>query len=109
MVAGAVVSALRRQRRGRLRPLDEAVLLRLYSKPNQYGLQLVENSNGLFGRGTIYIRLSRLEERGMVVAHYEPRTDMRIMYPRRMYSCTDAGRKYVLEILLERDRLNVLS
>ena len=38
-----------------------------------FGLELVKGSNGLLGRGTIYIMLADMEDEGLVCAEPEPR------------------------------------
>lgn len=75
----------------RLREYEVLQLLASYGP--SYGLQLVERSAGRLKRGTIYVTLSRLEDRGLIVSHEEPGGLERGRLPRRVYRLTDAGRK----------------
>ena len=58
-----------------------------------YGLDLVNLSNGVLKRGTVYVLLSRLQDRGLV-AYTEPGSDGRRRYmlcPGRMPPSTSGG------------------
>jgi len=65
------------------------------SRGEMYGLQLVEESDGKLKRGTIYVTLGRLEEKGYISSRREaddpgagsPRS------PRRLYKPTGLGVK----------------
>jgi DNA-binding PadR family transcriptional regulator len=68
--------------------------LLISSRGEMYGLQLVEESNGKLKRGTIYVTLGRLEEKGYIASRREaedlgasPRS------PRRLYKPTGLGAK----------------
>jgi DNA-binding PadR family transcriptional regulator len=56
-----------------------------------YGLQMVEKSGGKLKKGTIYVLLGRLEEKGYVVGRTEFIPGSAI--PRRMYRPTGHGQK----------------
>jgi PadR family transcriptional regulator PadR len=58
-----------------------------------YGLEMVEASGGGLKRGTIYVTLQRLQEKGLVDSRSEPRTLPEIGIPRRMYSITGLGQR----------------
>ncbi len=59
-----------------------------------YGLDLVKRSRGDLGRGSVYVRLCRLEERGFVTSRLDPTPPSRPgLLPRRQYRITDAGRR----------------
>jgi PadR family transcriptional regulator, regulatory protein PadR len=60
-----------------------------------YGLEIVEASNGRVKRGTIYVILGRLEEKGFVEARTK-RTPGQPGLPRPVYRITGLGYK-VLE------------
>jgi DNA-binding PadR family transcriptional regulator len=55
-----------------------------------YGLELVEKSNGALKRGTIYVTLSRLEDKGYVSSEREEEKPG-IATPRRLYKTTGEG------------------
>jgi DNA-binding PadR family transcriptional regulator len=58
-----------------------------------YGLEMVEASGGGLKRGTIYVTLQRLQEKGLVDSKPEPRTAPEIGIPRRMYWITGVGQR----------------
>jgi DNA-binding PadR family transcriptional regulator len=65
------------------------------ARGEMYGLQLVEESNGKLKRGTVYVTLGRLEDKGYISSRREadspdsptPRS------PRRLYKPTGLGAK----------------
>src|SRR6185369_10029963 len=56
-----------------------------------FGLQMVEASGGRLKRGTIYVTLQRMEEKGLVESRQEPRPEGQIGIPRRMYKASGHG------------------
>lgn len=58
-----------------------------------FGLEMVEASNGGLKRGTIYVTLQRMQEKGFIDSKPEPRTAPEIGIPRRMYWATGAGER----------------
>lgn len=71
----------------------EAVILRLLiQEEEQYGLQLVAASEGALKRGTVYVTLGRMEEKGYVTSRPEVRLPGAIGLPRRLYRPTERGR-----------------
>src|SRR4051812_636901 len=72
----------------------EALVLRLIleSRVEAYGLDLVKRSNGELKRGTVYVTLQRMEEKGFVTSRLEAATDERVG-PRRRYRATGLGQK----------------
>ena len=56
-----------------------------------YGLEMIEESNGLLKRGTIYVTLQRMEEKGLVESRQEARPKPEIGVPRRLYRPTGVG------------------
>jgi DNA-binding PadR family transcriptional regulator len=60
-----------------------------------YGLQLVEESNGKLKRGTVYVALGRLEEKGYVSSRREAGDSDAPgqRSPRRLYRPTGLGAK----------------
>jgi len=58
-----------------------------------YGLEIVRNSGKRLKRGTVYVTLSRLEDKGLIESREEePRSDMSGI-PRRLYKVTGYGRR----------------
>jgi len=58
-----------------------------------YGLEMVAHSGGRLGRGSIYVLLDRLEERGLVSSHHEERPPGSGGIARRLYRPTAHGRR----------------
>lgn len=56
-----------------------------------YGLQLVAQSRGRLKRGTVYVTLSRMQQKGLVEAEPEKLSDDSGLVPRRMYRATTYG------------------
>ena len=50
----------------------EALILRLLGGSEKYGLQLVADSDGALKRGTVYVVLNRMEEKGFVESRKDP-------------------------------------
>lgn len=75
-------------------PPTEALILELLAKDDEmYGLELVEASDGALKRGTVYVTLGRMEDKGFISSRLvAPPADEGGM-PRRLYSPTAAGRR----------------
>jgi PadR family transcriptional regulator len=71
----------------------EAVVLNLLAGDTErYGLALVAAARGRLKRGTVYVTLGRMEEKGLVVSRQErPRGTPGL--PRRLYRPTALGRR----------------
>ncbi len=71
----------------------EALVLEMLLAVNRelYGLEMVEASAGLLKRGTIYVTLQRMEEKGLVESRKEARTEPEIGIPRRLYRASGLG------------------
>ena len=73
---------------------ERAILeMLIVSGRDLYGLEMVEASGGDLKRGTIYVTLQRMEEKGFVNSKPEPRTAPEIGIPRRLYSVTGYGER----------------
>ena len=59
----------------------------------KYGLQLVEESRGRLKRGTVYVTLARMEDKGFVESRQEKTTRSPDAIARRMYHSTGHGRR----------------
>lgn len=70
---------------------NEAVILGLLTAGEQemYGLEMVKKSEGKLKLGTIYVTLSRLEEKGYVESRKEFNDS--VVVPRRLYKITGTG------------------
>ena len=53
-----------------------------------FGLQMVELSGGLLKRGTVYVTLGRMHEKGFLESRQEPLPEGAIGLPRRLYRPT---------------------
>ena len=53
-----------------------------------FGLQMVELSNGRLKRGTVYVTLGRMHEKGYLESRQEPLPPGAIGLPRRLYRPT---------------------
>lgn len=56
----------------RLTGIESLILELLIDKPDQYGLELVAGSHRRLKRGTVYVTLGRMEEKGLVESAPEP-------------------------------------
>jgi PadR family transcriptional regulator, regulatory protein PadR len=74
----------------------EALILELLRDGERYGLQLVEESRRRLKRGTVYVTLGRMEEKGYVESRLEDPPPGAAGLPRRLYTPTALGRR-VLE------------
>jgi DNA-binding PadR family transcriptional regulator len=75
----------------RLSSKETIVLNLLAHNEELYGLQLVSASKGRLKRGTIYVTLGRMEDKGYVASHTEDAPDGAGGLPRRLYRATPFG------------------
>ena len=69
-------------------------MLELLTRDKQmYGLELVAASDGALKRGTVYVTLGRMEEKGYVTARQEEAPVGAGGLPRRIYAATPLGRE----------------
>ena len=71
----------------------ESLVMELLRGRERYGLELVDASRGTLKRGSVYVILARMEEKGFVDSHQEERTQGTSGLPRRLYRATPYGRK----------------
>jgi DNA-binding PadR family transcriptional regulator len=69
------------------------ILQLLISNGEMFGLEMIESSEGELKRGTIYVTLQRMSDKGYVESREEPREHPEIGIPRRKYSATGLGEK----------------
>jgi PadR family transcriptional regulator, regulatory protein PadR len=75
-------------------PAKERLILQLLaSTGSMFGLQLVEASNGQLKRGTVYVTLGRMEQKGFIESEQELRPAGAIGLPRRIYRPTALGER----------------
>lgn len=75
----------------RISPKELVILQLLGDHGPQYGLWLVQNSEGLLKRGTVYVTLGRMEDKGLVESFLEMRDEAIPGLPRRFYRLSHAG------------------
>jgi len=67
------------------------VLELLQGSEGMYGLEMVRASGGKLKRGTAYVTLGRLEERGLVKSRLIKQNNPGL--PRPLYTLTEAGKR----------------
>ena len=75
----------------RISRTERSILDLLIRDEELYGLQIVERSNGGVKRGTVYVTLGRMQEKGYVESRTEPPVPGAIGLPRRLYRPTAYG------------------
>ena len=76
-----------------LPPKEALILELLVQEKEMYGLQLVAASRRRLKRGTVYVTLGRMEEKGYVVSRLDPAPPDAGGLPRRVYEATAFGRR----------------
>ena len=71
----------------------ESLVMGLLRGRERYGLELVDASGGALKRGSVYVILARMEEKGFVDSRHEERAQGTSGLPRRLYRATPYGRK----------------
>jgi DNA-binding PadR family transcriptional regulator len=71
----------------------ESLVMELLRGRERYGLELVDASRGTLKRGSVYVILARMEEKGFVDSRHEERSPGASGLPRRLYRATPYGRK----------------
>jgi|SRR5215471_16086610 len=71
----------------------EGLILELLANGERFGLELVESSGGELKRGTVYVTLGRMVEKGYLESRTEPLKQGGIGLPRRLYAATAFGRR----------------
>jgi PadR family transcriptional regulator PadR len=69
----------------------ERLILEMLSDEETFGLALVERSCGALKRGTVYVTLGRMQDKGYVQSRTEARAPGAIGLPRRIYRPTAHG------------------
>ena len=76
---------------GKLTSKEAFILSFLTSHQRGYGLQMVKQSSGLLKRGSVYVMLNRMKQKGYVKSKQEPPTPDVKGPPRRYYVATAKG------------------
>ena len=71
----------------------ESLVMDLLRRGDQYGLELVDASDGALKRGSVYVILARMEDKGFVDSWQEHRAEGESGLPRRVYRATQYGLK----------------
>jgi PadR family transcriptional regulator PadR len=88
--------------------VKEHVILELLGKSREmYGLELVTESAGALKRGTVYVTLGRMEEKGYVTSRAEEESPAQGGLPRRVYRSTSYGRELLAMLASARRRLSL--
>jgi PadR family transcriptional regulator PadR len=74
-------------------PKELLVLDLLVREKARYGLELVATSKGRLKRGTVYVTLGRMEEKGLVTSSLEDAPPAAGGLPRRVFEPTALGRR----------------
>jgi PadR family transcriptional regulator len=69
----------------------EQLILELLADGDTFGLDLVERSQGRLKRGTVYVTLARMQQKGYLESHAEAKAEGAIGLPRRLYKPTAFG------------------
>ena len=83
----------------------ESLVMELLRGRERYGLELVDASRGTLKRGSVYVILARMEEKGFVDSKQEERSAGSSGLPRRLYRATPYGRKVHGAFAMLRDAL----
>ncbi len=88
----------------RLSP-KEALILGLLRGGEMYGLELVTASDGALKRGTVYVTLGRMEEKGLIVSRIGDEAPALGGLPRRVYKPTAYGKQLLSASVAMRRRM----
>lgn len=72
---------------------ERIVLELLAAHGDAYGLELVERSKGELKRGTVYVTLGRMEEKGLLSFKADAAPESHAGLPRKRYRPTALGRR----------------
>jgi len=81
------------------------ILELLADRQEMYGLQLVAASKHRLKRGTVYVTLGRMEEKGYLTSHLEDAPSEAGGLPRRLYQPTALGRRVLAVFSSATERL----
>ena len=87
------MNAARRPRVLTLSPKESLILQLLVRDEEAYGLELVTASRGRLKRGTVYVTLGRMEDKGYITSRLTEPPPEAGGLPRRVYTPTPLGRQ----------------
>lgn len=90
-----------------LSPKESLILELLIGAKEMYGLELVAASDGALKRGTVYVTLGRMEEKGYIASRLENPPPAVGGLPRRVYTPTPFGREVLAAWITAASRLRV--
>jgi DNA-binding PadR family transcriptional regulator len=90
-----------------LSPKELLILELLSGAKEMYGLELVAASGGTLKRGTVYVTLGRMEDKGYVVSRLDSAPRVAGGLPRRIYTSTPFGREVLAVWTLAAARFRV--
>jgi PadR family transcriptional regulator, regulatory protein PadR len=73
--------------------IESLIVEMLISNQEMFGLEMVDASEGDLKRGTIYVTLSRMTDKGLVESREEPRKEPEVGNARRKYKVTTYGER----------------
>ena len=78
----------------RLSALEFLILKMLINNSGEmFGLEMVEESSGRLKRGTIYVTLGRMEDKGYILSRKEKQREGARGLPRRLYKPSALGQR----------------
>ena len=86
---------------------ESLILELLVGAGEMYGLELVNASAGNLKRGTVYVTLGRMEQKGFVRSSLEAPTPTAGGLPRRIYAPTRLGREVLAAWTVAASRFRV--
>lgn len=86
---------------------ESLILELLIGAKAMYGLELVAASSGALKRGTIYVTLGRMEDKGYLASKLEDAPPAAGGLPRRIYAPTARGREVMAAWITAASRLSV--
>lgn len=86
---------------------ETLILEMLIANEEMFGLEMVEASEGSLKRGTIYVTLQRMGEKGLVESREEPRPEGEIGIARRIYKVSALGQRIFKAQKLALEYLNL--
>jgi DNA-binding PadR family transcriptional regulator len=86
---------------------EAQILDMLIQKTPMYAQQMVDASGGELGRGTVYVTLNRMEDKGYVTSWQEDQAPGAVGLPRRLYKVTGLGSTVLREWGRMRTRLRL--
>lgn len=75
----------------RLSGKEYQILELLIRNGEMYGLQMVQESKGALARGTVYVMLDRMQDKGLVESRVDDKAQGVSGLPRRLYKPTGYG------------------